>query len=297
MHKKSLFAFTLVEMVIAVTILSILWTIWFMFFSWYVKDGKDVKRITDISNIRKVLDIHFVEKWFLPTPDDGVQILYNGSEVWTQWVFWPEARKTVRNLDSVPKDPTTGNYYSYSLLNNTREYELATIFEGDIIWSLPHFTAQTYAAETKAYVTGTYNKKISVIRKWRNTTILALPSITASSTEDTNVENIVENGHIVVHNEEVLPATHNDNIGESISWDTVVSDVVIYDDATSNLSDEDTQKEIVEKLQNSYSRSSVITDEVSYGSLMNIDPSNEEKVESYIERLSEKSVWGMPYIR
>jgi len=199
-----------------------------MFFSWYVKDGKDVKRITDISNIRKVLDIHFVEKWFLPTPDDGVQILYNGSEVWTQWVFWPEARKTVRNLDSVPKDPTTGNYYSYSLLNNTREYELATIFEGDIIWSLP-----------------------------------------PSSTEDTNVENIVENGHIVVHNEEVLPATHNDNIGESISWDTVVSDVVIYDDATSNLSDEDTQKEIVEKLQNSYSRSSVITDEVSYGSLMN----------------------------
>lgn len=43
MNKK---AFTIVELVVVLTILAILWTIWFLSFQWYNNSSRDSVRLT-----------------------------------------------------------------------------------------------------------------------------------------------------------------------------------------------------------------------------------------------------------
>ena len=53
-QKKYYFpAFTLVELIVVITILAILWTVAFISFQWYTKDTRETVRISDIQNIKK----------------------------------------------------------------------------------------------------------------------------------------------------------------------------------------------------------------------------------------------------
>ena len=45
-------AFTLVELIVVITIIAILWTIAFISLQWYSKSSRDSKRISDIQNIK-----------------------------------------------------------------------------------------------------------------------------------------------------------------------------------------------------------------------------------------------------
>jgi len=46
-------AFTLVELIVTITILAILWTIGFISLQWYSQDARDATRLSDIWNIKK----------------------------------------------------------------------------------------------------------------------------------------------------------------------------------------------------------------------------------------------------
>ena len=59
MKKK---AFTLVELIVVITILAILWTIAFISLSWYSKEARDSKRITDTSSLLSKINIEEV-RW------------------------------------------------------------------------------------------------------------------------------------------------------------------------------------------------------------------------------------------
>jgi len=299
MYYKIPTAFTIVELMIGITIISILSTIWMIFYSWHITNSKDVIRVTDVWNIRQLLEITYIKSGDLPIPDDGVDINYKANVVWTQGVFGTGSRISVRNLDAVPQDPGTDNYYSYSLLKNKKEYEVVTIFEWDLISSGPNIITPTYAAEKKAYTVWNYNKKFSVVKNGTNSAILALPSITSSDTSDTDIENIVSAHNIVIHSEFNLPASYNIH-GDPQSWgvEDVVSDMVIYEWSFDDLSDIVAKKELVRKLQESYNDSIVMKQSSeSYESLMKVDSDNSQAVENYIERLSEKSTWWIPRIK
>ena len=49
-------AFTLIELVVVITILAILWTIAFISMEWYSKQARDSKRVSDIHNIKTTLE-------------------------------------------------------------------------------------------------------------------------------------------------------------------------------------------------------------------------------------------------
>ena len=55
-------AFTLVELIVVITILAILWTIAFISLSWYSKEARDSKRITDTSSLLSKINIEQT-KW------------------------------------------------------------------------------------------------------------------------------------------------------------------------------------------------------------------------------------------
>ena len=88
MKKK---AFTLVELIVVITILAILWTISFISLSNYSKEARDSKRITDTSSLLSKINIEEV-RWrplsdlIINTETGLVQILWTpDSEIQTFW--------------------------------------------------------------------------------------------------------------------------------------------------------------------------------------------------------------------
>lgn len=60
--KKSRIAFTLVELIVVITILAILWTIAFITLQWYSMDARDSKRVSDVRSLLNKINVENV-KW------------------------------------------------------------------------------------------------------------------------------------------------------------------------------------------------------------------------------------------
>ena len=121
--------FTLVELIVVITILAILWTIAFISLQWYSRDARDSVRIQDIANIKKSLEIFVTESWLYPNPSDSVDITYSWWIVWSQWTVWDSVVENLWKLNKKPVDPVLATEYSYSRTNNKTEYELSGILE------------------------------------------------------------------------------------------------------------------------------------------------------------------------
>jgi len=68
--------FTLVELIVVITILAILWTIAFISLQWYSAQARDTTRVSDIQNIKTSLELFSLNTWKYPLPDEGEQVLY-----------------------------------------------------------------------------------------------------------------------------------------------------------------------------------------------------------------------------
>lgn len=101
MFKK---AFTIVELIVVITILAILSTIAFISLSDYTWKSKDAVRMSDLKNIQKVLQLYETKNSSYPEPD-----LVNWKSV-----FWETAFLKVWKLNSLPKDPNW-EFYFYEL--------------------------------------------------------------------------------------------------------------------------------------------------------------------------------------
>lgn len=135
-HMKQLsfsrrFWFTLVEMLVAITILWILSTIWFISFTKYNVQARDVVRITDIKNIIKVLWLHNLKTGLYPNASNAVDVTYSGAVVWSQWSFWDESIAETGKIFGELRDPKYDNKYSYSVTLNKKEYQIAAYFESE----------------------------------------------------------------------------------------------------------------------------------------------------------------------
>ena len=111
--------FTLVELIIVVTILAILATTAFLTLWKYPLQARDTLRISDLKSIEKSLEIYKVKTWELPEPDS-----IDWQKVFWEWVF-----AKVWNLNTLPKDPITGKYYLYNYNKKTKTYLLQSKLE------------------------------------------------------------------------------------------------------------------------------------------------------------------------
>ena len=114
--------FTLVELIVVITILSILWTIAFISIQWYSSISRDSVRLADLSNISKSLEIFYVQSWKYPIPSDYVSVEYQWAEVWKQWKIWESVLTNLKTLDKTPVDPLSNSFYTYSITNKGTEY-------------------------------------------------------------------------------------------------------------------------------------------------------------------------------
>ena len=101
--------FTLVELIIVVTILAILATIAFLSIWSYTEEARKTRRLTDKNNIERAFEIYKVKNWKYPELKE--------EKLWKK-IFWPETHRQVnQELTTLPIDPITKDYYTIKLKN------------------------------------------------------------------------------------------------------------------------------------------------------------------------------------
>ncbi|MDD2745051.1 MAG: prepilin-type N-terminal cleavage/methylation domain-containing protein, partial [Candidatus Gracilibacteria bacterium] len=81
---KYTFGFTLIELIVVITILAILGTIGFLSIGGYSSKARDSARISDVANLSKSLDVSIVTVGSYPTPDNSFAVTYSGGTIWNQ---------------------------------------------------------------------------------------------------------------------------------------------------------------------------------------------------------------------
>lgn len=136
-------AFTLVELIVVITIVAILWTLGFLSSKDVIKKARNSARVSDLSSMKQALSITFTRDNRYPSPDSSVNISYSWAIMWKQWVFWKNVHSAASTISKIPLDPSFKIPYSYSVLENGSKYELLTILEAWLLLSKP--ITQTYA--------------------------------------------------------------------------------------------------------------------------------------------------------
>ena len=145
--KKQRQAFTLVELIVVITILAILWTIAFISLQWYSKTARDSTRISDINNIKISLELFSVDTNKYPKPDNYEVISYSWDVVWYQGFLWDKVISNLWRLNKKPLDPSLDIEYIYSTTYSEREYEILWLYEWDDI-ARTNIITQTNAADS-----------------------------------------------------------------------------------------------------------------------------------------------------
>jgi type II secretory pathway pseudopilin PulG len=115
--------FTIVELIVVITILIILWTIAFISLQWYNKNARDSVRLSNIRDIETGLELILTKTWKLPDPDNKIIITSSGVLVWYQWTAGMNTQRII-NIPKEMKDPIDMTYYTYVINKNNNSYQL-----------------------------------------------------------------------------------------------------------------------------------------------------------------------------
>jgi len=159
-------AFSMVELVIVITILSVLWTISFMWVQWYTRDARDSARLSDISVIEQWLSIAFVKTWRIPTPENKIDITSSWELIGYQWDAWKKVLYDIEIISKNVKDPLDDTYYSYIVDDTFSSFQILSYLEG------PWYSQNPLIHSTHAVDDERRFKKL----KWNNLWILTEPS-------------------------------------------------------------------------------------------------------------------------
>ena len=146
---KGIKAFTLVELIIVITILAILGTIAFVSFQGYLKGARDWNRLQTINNIEKWLTLYQISKGVYPLPEDGyATISVDGTELSYQWYFWEDNAKAA-NINILPVDPLDKEKYIYATDKSQNGYKILWYMEWAEYKQLAYnnIITQTYARD------------------------------------------------------------------------------------------------------------------------------------------------------
>lgn len=251
-------AFTLVELIVVITILAILWTIAFLAMQGYSANARDWVRTTDLANISKSLELYSLKTWNYPFPSTSVDITYSGWLAWKQWTFWTEPFNQVWNINKLPTDPLTWNEYTYSVTESKWEFQVAGVYE----WSLSKnkdIVNKSYAnwnISWLAKVTWTYNWVTLSVLSWATTFILAVPTIISWDISLLDLQTIVNNKKLVYSWFKNLPASYSGSQFKinNTSFNFIPNPLIVYSWNLNTLkTSEPTRIQLLKDIQTAYS--------------------------------------------
>ncbi|MFK7779657.1 MAG: prepilin-type N-terminal cleavage/methylation domain-containing protein [Candidatus Gracilibacteria bacterium] len=274
-HKK---AFTLVELIVVITILSILGTIAFISLQGYSKDARDSTRTSDLSTMKISLELFHLDAGKYPETTDGLAVTYSGTEVWTQGTFGNITKNSVDKLDKIPTDPLTGKEFTYSITNNKQEFLLGGLMEGGDYALNNLLLNDVNAGDTMAtaIVTGNYNSIMNKTLTGVDCAILSLPSIITSIEGETDLVNIINSGGLVYNGYNNLPSNYTSSkFKVDGGFDFQTAKFVAYSDSRScspiyDANDDTARISLIEGLKAAYS-GTIIVNEGVINNIVNID--------------------------
>ena len=306
-------AFTLVELIVVITILAILWTIAFISLTAYSAQSRDSVRISDLDRMKTVLELYQIDSWKYPLPTNPIDVTYSWATVWNQGTFWETVYANLSKLDKIPKDPLTDKEYTYSTTFKKNEYQLWWILEGEEISYIspliPSYQGgglsqqvQAWTIEANAIIVGNYNGQMTKSLSWAICSILATPSIIASDvTTSTDLQSIVNNWNLVYRWFKNLPSSFFGSKFKQDWWfDFTPNSLLSYTDTTNcdALTSKTSYAERVQLLawlQNSYS-GTIVQNEWEIKNILSLDitdvnnPSND--VINYAGNFVNNTLWG-----
>jgi len=194
-QKKKLLWFTLVELIVVISILAILGTISLISFQWFSGSARDSNRVSDINNLSQSLELTSIKTGYYPLPDNSFTITYSGGIIWTQWSIGEIVMNVLSadwaKLNKKPTDPLNQTKeYTYSVLKYGSVYQIRADWEGDNITynTFSHFERglgwgfidQAQASSGNpllTYIRGTYNGVVTKTETGSIKYILAIPSL------------------------------------------------------------------------------------------------------------------------
>ena len=207
MEQKNIFAFTLVELIVVITIVWILSTVGFVSYSGYLTGARDSNRFSQLTKLSDSLQTYAASK-SLPLPDDYIEITASGASnvIAYQWYVWVDVLETI-DYTNGGKDPKDDSYFTYYLTKDRKSLQLLAFMEDSASVSLKKSNNTAYAADYSERFTKVYGQKLWVLTQG-NTNIPAqeISSIISGS------------GYLDIYNSNILLQAHfdNQNINENI---------------------------------------------------------------------------------
>ena len=168
---KGIEGFTIVELIIVVTILAILWTIGFVSYSSYLTWVRDTNRVSSLAAISEWLSFYSTTNR-LPLPTDAVNITSDGSNIiGYQWYAWSSILESI-NYSKSWLDPKDKTPYTYYLTANKKQHQLmAFLEEPNQLQTYNGLFTQAHAADLLNRYPTVTGKKLWIILDDTNTPV------------------------------------------------------------------------------------------------------------------------------
>lgn len=152
--------FTLVELIVVISIVGILSTIGFVSYSSYLVGTRDTNRLGQIANISQALQVYGATNR-LPLPDDFIEIQVNGDAVAYQGTAWVNVLSAL-DYNNGWKDPKENTYFTYMVSKDRKAFQLLTFMEESTSLS-SYLIREAYANSYEDRFAKTYGNKLGIL--------------------------------------------------------------------------------------------------------------------------------------
>lgn len=159
-QKKNLWGFTLVELIVVITIVGILSTVGFVSYSGYLTGARDSNRISQLTKITDSLQVYSATK-SLPLPDTQINISVNGTLVAYQGDLWEDVLETI-DFANGGLDPKDDTYFTYYLTSDRNTFQVMGMMEEIASVSLRN-TNDAYAVDYTQRFPKVYGRQLGVL--------------------------------------------------------------------------------------------------------------------------------------
>lgn len=158
---RSFPAFTLVELIVVITIVGILSTVGFVSYSGYLTGARDSNRFSQLTKLSDSLQTYAATK-SLPLPDDYIEVHSSGATIAYQGYVGTDVLETIDYTNGW-KDPKDDSFFTYYLTKDRKKLQLLAFMEETVAAHNLPLWSTLYAAEYGERFPKVYGQKLWVL--------------------------------------------------------------------------------------------------------------------------------------